>query len=76
MHKTIGDLCVKVVFYFFRLNFNQYFLKDVVPNFSVLFFLFFNLDTSRMKITYMLAAGEEESTFAKNVESVVRNLVC
>lgn len=29
-----------------------------------------------MKSMYMSEAGEEESTFVKNAESVVRNLVC
>ena len=64
---------------FFRLNFSQYFLKDVVPNFPALFFFFFSffkLDTSQMRITCMSEAGEEESTFVKSVEYVVRSLVC
>lgn len=29
-----------------------------------------------MKSMYMSEAGEEESTYVKNVEYVVRNLVC
>lgn len=62
---------------FSRLNFNQYFLKDIVLNFPVLFFpLSVKLDTSQMRIMCMSEAGEEESTFVKNVASVVRNLAC
>lgn len=62
---------------FSRLNFNQYFLKDIVSNFPVLFLsLSFKLGTSQMRTMYMSEAGAEESTFVKNVESVVRNPVC
>lgn len=64
--------------FIFRLNFNhQYFLKDLVSiSLFISFFFFFKLDINQMKSMYMSEAGEEESTFVKNVEYVVRNLVC